>query len=128
EQRSNRRGIVLARSADNRLGTWAAAPGPIIGGMRPTDFPPRWRVSGDSGIAPLGPAMTTLRSVVARLASLVRCAGIPYIAVQVAVRHSFYTAGPWRLAGPVAASVWAAAVTIYLRRRWPAGSWEPRAV
>jgi signal transduction histidine kinase len=88
--------------------------------MRPTDFPPRWRVSGDSGIAPLGPAMTTLRSVVARLASLVRCAGITYIAVQVAVWHSFYTAGPWRLAGPVAASVWAAAVTIYLRRRWPA--------
>jgi signal transduction histidine kinase len=88
--------------------------------MRPTDFPPRWRVSGDSGIAPLGPAMTTLRSVVARLASLVRCAGIAYIAVQVAVWHSFYTAGPWRLAGPVAASVWAAAVTIYLRRRWPA--------
>ena len=56
----------------------------------------------------------------ARLASLVRCAGIAYIAVQVAVWHSFYTAGPWRLAGPVAASVWAAAVTIYLRRRWPA--------
>src|SRR5689334_12700352 len=88
--------------------------------MRPTDFPPRWRVSGDSGIAPLGPAMTTLRSVVARLASLVRCAGIAYIAVQVAVWHSFYLAVPWRLAGPVAASVWAAAVTVYLRRRWPA--------
>jgi len=88
--------------------------------MRPTDCPPRWRVTGDSGIAPLGPAMTTLRSVVARLASLVRCAGIAYIAVQVAVWHSFYTAGPWRLAGPVAASVWAAAVTVYLRRRWPA--------
>jgi signal transduction histidine kinase len=88
--------------------------------MRPTDCPPRWRVTGDSGIAPLGPAMTTLRSVVARLASLVRCAGIVYIAVQVTVWHSFYTAGPWRLAGPVAASVWAAAVTVYLRRRWPA--------
>ena len=64
--------------------------------------------------------MTTLRSVVARLASLVRCAGIAYIAVQVAVWHSFYTASPWRLAGPVAASIWAAAVTVYLRRRWPA--------
>jgi signal transduction histidine kinase len=88
--------------------------------MRPTDFPPRWRVSGDSVIAPLGPAMTTLRSVVARLASLVRCAGVAYIAVQVAVWHSFYLAVPWRLAGPVAASVWAAAVTVYLRRRWPA--------
>jgi signal transduction histidine kinase len=64
--------------------------------------------------------MTTLRSVVARLASLVRCAGIAYIAVQVAVWHSFYTAGPWRLAGPVAASLWAAAVMVYLRRGWPA--------
>ena len=64
--------------------------------------------------------MTTLRSVVARLASLVRCAGIAYIAVQVAVWHSFYEAAPWRLAGPVAASLWAAAVTVYLRRRWPA--------
>jgi signal transduction histidine kinase len=40
--------------------------------------------------------------------------------VQVAVWHSFYLAVPWRLAGPVAASVWAAAVTVYLRRRWPA--------
>lgn len=64
--------------------------------------------------------MTTLRSVVARLASLVRCAGIAYIAIQVAVWHSYYTAAPWRLAGPVAASVWAAAVMAYLRRRWPA--------
>jgi signal transduction histidine kinase len=64
--------------------------------------------------------MTTLRSVVARLASLVRCAGVAYIAVQVAVWHSFYLAVPWRLAGPVAASAWAAAVTVYLRRRWPA--------
>ena len=64
--------------------------------------------------------MTTLRSVVARLASLVRCAGVAYIAVQVAVWHSYYAAAPWRLAGPVAASTWAAAVTVYLRRRWPA--------
>jgi hypothetical protein len=64
--------------------------------------------------------MTTLRSVVARLASLVRCAGIAYIAVQVAIWHSYYAAVPWRLAGPVAASVWAAAVTVYLRRGWPA--------
>jgi signal transduction histidine kinase len=88
--------------------------------MRPTDCPSRWRVTGDSGIAPLGPAMTTLRSVVARLALLVRCAGIVYIVVQIALWHSFYTAGPWRLAGPVAASVWATAVTVYLRRHWPA--------
>jgi signal transduction histidine kinase len=38
----------------------------------------------------------------------------------VAVWHSYYAAAPWRLTGPVAASVWAAAVTVYLRRRWPA--------
>jgi signal transduction histidine kinase len=64
--------------------------------------------------------MTTLRSVIARLASVVRCAGIAYIAVQVALWPSFYTADPWRLAGPVAAGAWAAVVTVYLRRNWPA--------
>jgi signal transduction histidine kinase len=87
--------------------------------MRPTDSPLQWRVTGDSGAVPTGPAMTTLRSVVARLASVVRCAGIVYIAVQVAIWHSFYTADSWRLAGPIAAAAWAAAVTVYLRRRWP---------
>jgi signal transduction histidine kinase len=64
--------------------------------------------------------MTTLRSVIARLASVVRCAGIVYIAGQVALWPSFYAADPWRLAGPVAASAWAAVVTVYLRRNWPA--------
>jgi signal transduction histidine kinase len=64
--------------------------------------------------------MTTLRSVIARLASVVRCAGIAYIAVQVALWPSFYTADPWRLAGPVAVGAWAAVVTVYLRRNWPA--------
>jgi signal transduction histidine kinase len=64
--------------------------------------------------------MTTLRSVVARLASVIRCAGIAIIVVQVATWHSFYTADPWRLAGPIVAAAWAAAVTAYLRRRWPA--------
>jgi signal transduction histidine kinase len=97
-----------------------SAPRPIIGFMRPTDSPLQWRVTGDSGAVPIGPAMTTLRSVVARLAFLVRCAGIVYIAVQVAIWHSFYTADSWRLAGPIAAAAWAAAVTAYLRRRWPA--------
>ena len=88
--------------------------------MRPTDSPPWWRLTGDSGTVPVGPAMTTLRSVVPRLASVTRCAGIAYIVVQVAIWHSFYAADPWRLAGPVAAAAWAAAVTAYLRRRWPA--------
>jgi len=64
--------------------------------------------------------MITLRSVIARLASVVRCAAIAYIAVQVAVWHSFYTADSWRLAGPVAAMAWAAAAVAYLRRRGPA--------
>ncbi len=102
------------------MATWASVPRPIIGFMRPTDSPPQWQVTGDSGAVATGPAMTTLRSVVARLASVVRCAGIAYIAVQVAIWHSFYTADSWRLAGPVAAAAWAAAVTAYLRRRWPA--------
>jgi signal transduction histidine kinase len=92
----------------------------MIGSMRPTDASPWWRLTGDSGTVPIGPAMTTLRSVVARLASLTRGAGIVYIAVQVAIWHSFYTASPWRLAGPVAAAAWAAVVIAYLRQRWPA--------
>jgi signal transduction histidine kinase len=64
--------------------------------------------------------MTTLRSAVAHLASVTRCAGIAYIAVQIAIWHSFYAADSWRLAGPVTAAAWAAAVMAYLRRRWPA--------
>lgn len=87
--------------------------------MRPTEYPPR-RDIRDSGTAPIGPAMTTLRSVIARLASVVRCAGIVYIAVQVAIWPSFYAADPWRLAGPAAAAAWAAAAIVYLRRTWPA--------
>src|SRR5579862_6085624 len=92
----------------------------MIGSMRPTDAPPWWRLTGASATAPIGPAMATLRSVVARLASLTRGAGIVYIAVQVAIWHQFYTASPWRLAGPVAAAAWAAVVIAYLRQRWPA--------
>jgi signal transduction histidine kinase len=88
--------------------------------MRPTEYPPRRRGTRDSGTAPIGPAMTTLRSVIARLASVVRCAGIAYIAVQVAIWPSFYSADPRRLAGPVAAAAWAAAAIVYLRRTWPA--------
>jgi signal transduction histidine kinase len=88
--------------------------------MRLTEGPPRWRGTRDSGTAPIGPAVTTLRSVIARLASVVRCAGIVYIAVQVAIWPSFYAAAPWRLAGPVAAAAWAAAAIACLRRTWPA--------
>ena len=39
--------------------------------------------------------------------------------MQVVIWHSFYTADPWRLAAPVLAAAWAAAVAAYLRRRWP---------
>src|SRR5947208_2525446 len=86
--------------------------------MRPTEYPPRRRGTRDSGTVPIGPAMTTLRSVIARLASVVRCAGIVYIAVQVAIWPSFFTADPGRLAGPVAAAfllVMVASVHVYGR-------------
>jgi signal transduction histidine kinase len=68
---------------------------------------------------PTGPALTTLRSMVARLGSVLRCAGIVYIVVQVIIWHSFYTAAPWRLAAPALAVAWAAAAVAYLRRHPP---------
>src|SRR5947209_17608534 len=88
--------------------------------MRPTESPSRWWPTRVSGTVPIGPAMTALRSVIARLASVVRCAGIAYVAVQVALWPSFYAADPWRLTGPVTISAWAAVVTVCLRRNWPA--------
>jgi signal transduction histidine kinase len=63
--------------------------------------------------------MTTLRSMIAYLAAMVRCAGTVYIVVQVVIWHSFYTAASWRLAAPALAVAWAVTVTVYLRRRWP---------
>jgi signal transduction histidine kinase len=63
--------------------------------------------------------MTTLRTVIAWLAAMVRFAGTAYIVVQVLIWHSFYTAAPWRLAAPALAVAWAATVMVYLRRRWP---------
>jgi signal transduction histidine kinase len=68
---------------------------------------------------PAGPAMTTLRSTIADLALMVRCAGIVYIVVQVIIWHSFYTAASWRLAAPAVAVAWALTVVAYLRKRWP---------
>jgi signal transduction histidine kinase len=94
--------------------------GLIIGFMLPTDYLPWRRVPADSGTVPICPAMTTLRSVVGRLALVVRCAAIAYIAVQVAIWYPFYTAHPWRLAGPAAAAAWAVAVIAYLQRHTPA--------
>jgi signal transduction histidine kinase len=63
--------------------------------------------------------MTTLRSVMAPLASTIRSAGIVYVVAQVVIWHSFYTADAWRLTAPVIAVAWAAAVILCLRRRWP---------
>jgi signal transduction histidine kinase len=85
--------------------------------MWPTGYVPRWRP--DSGAGPIGPAMTTLRSVIACLAAMVRCAGTVYMVVQVAIWHSFYTTAAWRLTAPALAAAWAVTVMVYLRRRWP---------
>jgi signal transduction histidine kinase len=65
--------------------------------------------------------MTTLRSVIAQIAAVTRSVGAAYVVYQALLWHSFYTADPWRLAGPAAAVLWAAAVVVRLRRRrWPA--------
>lgn len=87
--------------------------------MWPKGYVPRWLAADNTGSIPIGPAMTTLRSVIAQIASVVRCFGIAYVGVQVAIWHSFYAVSPWRLAGPAAAAVWAAAAVIYLRRLRP---------
>ena len=66
--------------------------------------------------------MTTLTSVIARIASTIRWVGVAYIAVQVVIWHSFYTAAWWHLAGPVLAMGWAAAAAVRLRRGPP--TWQ----
>ncbi len=89
--------------------------------MWPTGYVPRWPGAGDAGRAPADPAMTTLRSVIGQIAAVTRVVGAAYVVYQAFIWHSFYTAGPWRLAGPAAAVLWAAAVVVRLRRRhWPA--------
>ncbi len=87
--------------------------------MLPSGYLTRPWAAVNSGSTPAGPAMTTLRSVAARIACTVRCIAIAYIAVQVIIWHSFYAADPRRLAGPGLALLWATAAVIYLRRRWP---------
>jgi signal transduction histidine kinase len=74
---------------------------------------------GGSGGAPAGPAMTALRSAIARIAAIIRCVGMAYVVVQVIIWHPFYAGNLWRLAGPAAAVLWAATVVAYLRRHWP---------
>src|SRR5260370_22091769 len=74
--------------------------------------------SAPAGRAPAGPALTALRGVAVWAVSFIRAVVIAYIAVQLVIWHSFYSADAWRLAGPVAAVAWEAAVVAYLRRRW----------
>jgi signal transduction histidine kinase len=64
--------------------------------------------------------MAVLRSVVQRMAAIVRAFGVSYVVVQVAIWHVYYAAHPWLLAGPLAAVVWGAAAAAYLLRRRPA--------
>lgn len=63
--------------------------------------------------------MTTLRSVIAYLATMIRCAGIVYILVEVVIWHSFYTAAAWHLTAPAVAVAWGAAMIVYLRQYLP---------
>jgi signal transduction histidine kinase len=67
----------------------------------------------------MGPATTTLRAVVALLATLIRCAGILYTIVQVAIWHTFYTDSMWHLTAPLLAVVWAVTVAFSLRKQGP---------
>ncbi len=87
--------------------------------MRLTGYVPQMWAADDSGAAPMGPAMTTLRLLIAYLTSTIRCAGIVYIGIQVVIWHSFYTAVPWRLAAPALAMAWGITVVVYMRKRWP---------
>ena len=87
--------------------------------MWPTGYPRLQQAARGSGAGPTGPATATLRSSVALLASMLRCAGIVYIVVQTVIWHSFYTSAPWRLTAPVLAVLWAAAVVTWLRGSGP---------
>lgn len=92
---------------------------PMIGPMWPTGPISEWRATVGSSTSPGGPAITTLRSVIAYLATMIRCAGIVYILAQVALWHSFYAGHAWRTLAPALAVAWAAMVAVYLRRHLP---------
>jgi signal transduction histidine kinase len=87
--------------------------------MWPFGYLPQREAAGAAREPSAGPAMTTLGTVTARTAYLIRCIALAYIAVQVLIWHSFYAAAPWRLAGPLAAVAWGAAIVAYLLRRRP---------
>jgi signal transduction histidine kinase len=72
-----------------------------------------------SGGPVTGPAMTVLGTTVGRVVVVVRAIALAEIAVQVIIWRSFYLAGPWLLAGPVAALAWGGTTMAYLRHRRP---------
>jgi signal transduction histidine kinase len=74
--------------------------------------------------------MTTLRTVIAYLATAIRGSGAAYVVIQVAIWHSYYTAHLWRLAAPVLLVAWAVGMVAYLRKHWPSTSltWADSAV
>ena len=63
--------------------------------------------------------MAVLRSVIQKIAAVVRVFAVGYVVVQVAVWHAFFAAHPWLVAGPLAAVAWGLAAAAYLRRRRP---------
>ncbi len=93
-------------------------------GPAPRAYIPPLVVAGSAMRARTGagdrPAVATFAVVAAAVVTVVRCLVIIYVVVQVAIWHSFYTAVPWRLAGPAAAVACAAAVVTGLRRGLPA--------
>jgi signal transduction histidine kinase len=75
----------------------------------------------DSGAAPDGPAMTALRTIIARIAIIIRGTALAEMLVQVIIWHSFYLVKPWLLWGPVVALAWGSTAMVHLRGHRPSG-------
>ena len=73
----------------------------------------------DLGSSPAGPAMTVLRTLVARIAIILRAVALAEMLAQVVIWHSFYLARPWRLWAPAVALAWGIAAIACLRTRHP---------
>jgi signal transduction histidine kinase len=136
---------VLGNAAENGGMPAGAVPADAVaGGVVPGEAAPSGAVPGEAqpdaaGAGALGAAddvsagaaMATLMAVAARTAWTIRCIAVGYVAVQVAIWHSFFAAHPLRLLGPIAAVACAAAVAVRLRRSQPArpssrpGRWPP---
>jgi signal transduction histidine kinase len=105
--------------------------GVVPPGVVPGENRPGSTALGAAETVPAGAAMATLMAVAARTAWTIRCIAIGYVAVQVAIWHSFFAAHPLRLLGPIVAVACAAAVAVRLRRSQPArppsrpGRWRP---